>query len=614
MMKKANTLLIGILPPPINGQSIAFQLLTKELGGEILTLRSKRHEDFGGKFLKMFAFLGLIFRLIFKLISKKYHVYHTPSQSQEGFFRDFPIVFLSKLLGSKVVVHIHGGNYDGFYESQSKFFRYLIRKMLMMTDNIIVLSDNLKKMLDFEPKLGSKIKVVPNGLPFEMNNNVSEKKQLPTNKQESINLIYLSNLIESKGYLDVLEATEILVNRFGYNIKTDFCGEFIQYDDAQRFKKLVDAKAYFFDFIESENLRQNVYYQGVIEDKAKRELLQKAHFFVLPTHYKNEGQPISIIEAMANRCVVLTTNYRGISEMIEHKESGIFVDFNNPENIVEQIHSLVQNPLEYEKISQSGHQKYLENYTKEKHLTALIYEINNPKSLKNAIDFHSETAVEFNQKYNQSPQFRERFRVWTKLFEQFIKPEMSVLDAGCGSGVFSIYLVQKKCMVIGIDGSEKMIELCNQNNTKKGLSISFKQEELPLKNILQYAQKDVVLCSSVLEYVFDYEEVIEQFSQILKPDGLLIISIPNANSWYRKVEKHIFKITNHPSYYAYIQHTLSEEDFSKSLKKYGFELQKLVYYPNTNWFSKTVRNIGLNEKHINTMFVGVYKKQYDKNS
>ncbi len=607
-MKKINTLLIGILPPPINGQTIAFQALADELGGDILTLSGKRHENFSGIFLKISTFLGLLFRLIFKLISKKYHVYHTLSQSQEGFIRDLPIVLLSKLFGNRVIVHIHGGNYDGFYQSQNHTFQSHIRKILMMTDSIIVLSDNLKKMLDFEPKLSSKIKVVPNGLPWEIEDNELSQKHLPIKNQEPIKLIFLSNLIESKGYLDVLEATEILVNRFGYNIEIDFCGEFIHYDDAQRFKNIVDAKAYFFDFIEHNNLKQNVHYQGIVEERAKRKLLEKAHFFVLPTHYKNEGQPISIIEAMASRCVVLTTDYRGISEMIKHNESGIFVDFNRPKMIAEQIQYFIKNSLEYERISRKGYQKYLDNYTKKKHLTVLINEINYLENPKNAIDFHSDTAVEFDGKYEQSPQFQERLKVWTNLFEQFINPEMNVLDAGCGSGVFSIYLARKKCAVLGIDGSEKMIELCNQYKTAEGLSMSFKQEKMPLLNLQDYGNKDVVLCSSVLEYIIDYEEVIEQFRHLLNPKGFLIVSMPNSDSWYRKVEKYIFKITNNPAYYAYIQHIVSEKDFSKTLNKYGFELQKIVYYPNSNWFSKLLKRTGFNKKYTNTMFVGVYKK------
>jgi glycosyltransferase involved in cell wall biosynthesis len=374
-MKKINTLLIGVLPPPINGQTIAFQALVDKLGGEILTLNGKRHQNFWGIFPKILTFLGVLFQLNLKIIFKKYHIYHTLSQSQDGFIRDLPIILFSKVFGSKIIVHIHGGNFDGFYHSQNPIIRKLICFMLRKTDKIIVLSEKLTKMFDFEPKLKAKIRIVPNGLPWELNHEAVPPKALPLNKNKPIRLIFLSNLIESKGYLDVLEATEILTNRLNYNIKVDFCGEFIQYDDAKRFHKVEDARSFFFSFIEKNNLSQNVHYKGVLKGNDKIRLLAEAHFFILPTQYKNEGQPISIIEAMANRCVVLTTNYRGISEMIKPNKSGIFVEFNNPENIAQQIHLLVQNPKKYNQISENGYQNFLENYTNEKHLQNLSNEI-----------------------------------------------------------------------------------------------------------------------------------------------------------------------------------------------------------------------------------------------
>jgi hypothetical protein len=85
--------------------------------------------------------------------------------------------------------------------------------------------------------------------------------------------------------------------------------------------------------------------------------------------------------------------------------------------------------------------------------------------------------------------------------------------------------------------------------------------------------------------------------------------MPNKDSWYRKIEKYIFKLTGKPPYYQYIQHILPEKYFSKRLKYYGFELQKLTYYPNTTIFSRLLKWVGVNEKNTNSMFVGVYKLQ-----
>ncbi len=603
-MTKKNILLIGILPPPINGQTVAFQALVDELDVDVLTLSGKRNAIFS----KTFIYFGLLFRLIFKLILRKYVVYHTISQSKEGFMRDFPIVFLAKILGSRIIIHIHGGNYDGFYQAQKPFTQQQIRQMLRQTNSIIVLSENMKKMFDFEPQLFSKINVVKNGLPWDIDSNDLKIKELPISNDSPINIIFLSNLIESKGYLAVLEATAILVNEYGYNVKTDFCGEFIQYDDAQRFTNLSEAKHYFHEFIAKNNLENHVNYHGIVRVEKKKELLKEAHFFVLPTNYINEGQPISIIEAMAYSCVVLTTDYRGISEMITIYESGIYVKYNDPKEIAFEIHNLIQYPTEYQRISSNAHQNYLRNYTKEKHLKTLINEIeSHTLKPKNAIDFHSETAVAFGEKYMQSPQFQERYKVWTMLFEQYIKPEMKILDAGCGSGIFSIYLALKKCIVVGVDGSGKMIEICKKYIEAKNLEISFRQAILPFENIDDFDKQDVILCSSVLEYIADYEVVIQQFKALLKPNGILIISMPNKDSWYRKIEKYIYKYTGRPPYYQYIQHILTEKDFSKRLEYYGFELQKITYYPNTTIFSRLLRLVGVNEKNTNTMFVGVYK-------
>lgn len=374
-MKHKNILLIGSVPPPINGQTLAFQALADKIDAEILILLGQRGVNIKIFISKIFTFLWLLVRLFAKIIHKKYVIYQTFSQSREGFFRDFPIVFLAKIFHSKVIGHIHGGNYDGFYFAQNQLIKWLIRNMLRQTDSVIVLSENMKSMFDFEPNLLPKIKVISNGLSWNIDDKSLDIKRLPIESQKSVKILFLSNLIESKGYWDVLEATNILVNQHKYKVQTDFCGEFIQYPDAKRFATVEEAQKVFFTFIETNNLQNYVQYHGTVEGEIKKKLLAEAHFFILPTSYVNEGQPISIIEAMAYRCVVLTTNYRGISEMVIPNESAIYVEHNRPETIVEVILKMLKNPLEYQQISDNGHQNFLKNFTKEMHLNSLINEI-----------------------------------------------------------------------------------------------------------------------------------------------------------------------------------------------------------------------------------------------
>ncbi|MCU0469514.1 MAG: glycosyltransferase [Arcicella sp.] len=603
-MNKKDILLIGILPHPVNGQTLAFQSLINEMGVPYLTLSGKRSTHIIHVLLKVTVYLILLIRLIFKLLRKRRVVYLTLAQSSRGFMRDLPIIFMTKFLGSKIIVHIHGGNYDGFYFAQTHFVQKVIRKMLIQTNSIIVLSERMKQMFDFEPTLFPKIKVIPNGLAWRLEEPYIEDKVL--NKQKPIRLLFLSNLIESKGYLEVLKVTEILKNRYGLEVKADFCGDFIHYQDAQYFNNVKQAKQYFFDYISTHNLSQNIDYHGVVNLDKKIKLLKQAHFLVLPTRYINEGQPLAIIEAMAYKCLVLATDFRGISEMIQHHETGVFVSSDSPEKIAQQILHFMSNTSDYQRITNQAFRYFQSNFTKEKHLQMLIGEIESHLNTPNAIDFHGKKVTQFAEKYHKSAQFIERFRVFTTIFDEYLQPKMKILDAGCGSGVFSQYLAKKECTVTGIDGSSEMIDYCKSTYGTNTPLLSFYQEVLPFKNVQNYANQDAIICSSVLEYITDYELVIEQFSLSLKPNGLLIVSMPNQDCWYRYMEKKAFMIFQKPAYYQYTQTIISEEVFTKRLKKYGFKLIETHFYPTTTIVLKGLKKLGIHPKYINTLFVGVY--------
>ena len=57
----------------------------------------------------------------------------------------------------------------------------------------------------------------------------------------------------------------------------------------------------------------------------KLQLFQKAHIFCLPTYYNFEGQPISILEAYASGCVVISTQHAGIPDIFS-SDNGHIVD------------------------------------------------------------------------------------------------------------------------------------------------------------------------------------------------------------------------------------------------------------------------------------------------
>ena len=224
----------------------------------------------------------------------------------------------------------------------------------------------------------------------------------------------------------------------------------------------------------------------------------------------------------------------------------------------------------------------------------------------NAIDFHNRIAARFNDKYQSSKTFRERFQVWTRLFEQYVKPADRVIDLGCGPGVFSNYLADKGCVVMGIDGSAAMIALCEQY--KPSDQAHYIQASLPLDNPLRFAPQDVALLSSVLEYLTEPAEMLAQVNLILRLNGLLFVSIPNQQSVYRMIERVLFWLTKRPAYIMHSRCRMTQTALTNQLAGLGFERLETVYFSSLDPISRLLKPFFAN-RCVNNLVVGIYQKR-----
>jgi glycosyltransferase involved in cell wall biosynthesis len=274
--------------------------------------------------------------------------------------------------GHRIVCHLRGGNYDNFYAAQPRWLRWLIRQTLRKADAIVVLSERLKALFDFEPTVKPKIRVVSNGLPFVVTVPV-EPKTLPGDQPEPIRLLFLSNLIESKGYLDLLEAVHILVSHYGLNTRCHFCGAFwTNPSDDVRVKSAEQAQKLFESYVREQGLQEYVECRGPVSGAAKIDEFRQAHFFVLPTNYDNEGQPVSIIEAMAYGNVVISTDYRAIPDLVVDGVTGRLVPYGRPAAIAQAIADLVADSRRYRGMSRAAIERYQRRFTREAYLARIM--------------------------------------------------------------------------------------------------------------------------------------------------------------------------------------------------------------------------------------------------
>lgn len=229
-----------------------------------------------------------------------------------------------------------------------------------------------------------------------------------------------------------------------------------------------------------------------------------------------------------------------------------------------------------------------------------------------ALEFHTDIAAEWGDKYNNSPDFIERFKVWTNTLDQITSNDTTnILDVGCGTGIFSFYLAKKGFNVIGIDGSEGMIKACKENLSRtSGLQLDFLHHQLPIEPAVidSLPKQDMIISSSVFEYIDDLEAVLDNLSQLLKPGGLFVMSFPNKHAIYRKIEKTVYSLTGKPTYLSIVKQTPDPTEIQAIMQSKGYQKTKLSYFAGNDPVSKLAKQL-FSPAKTNNLYLIVFKKK-----
>ena len=101
---------------------------------------------------------------------------------------------------------------------------------------------------------------------------------------------------------------------------------------------------------------------------------------------------------------------------------------------------------------------------------------------------------------------------------------LDVLDAGCGSGIYSEILARGGARVHAIDVTPEMIEIARSRLA--GLDVDLRQADLarPL-DWLPDRRFDLVLCPLALDYIADWHGVFAEFHRVARPGAYLVFSV-----------------------------------------------------------------------------------------
>lgn len=344
-MKKERVLFFGPYPDPITGQSIAFKQAFDGYFDKKLLFDSAKFKN--SKVLNTIyciSFLPLIF--LFYRFNK---IYFTCSRSKLGFIKDAQLLLLSRIFKKKVINHLHGADFLDFYNN-SGFLKKIIYWSYKKVDiNIVLLKSMEEQFLNFNHK---NLEVVSNSYSKEF-----EDYQVSfLNKKMEI--VYLSNLLYTKGIIYFMMAAEEIL-KINKDVVFKVAG--LPMEDIEMSKKELEQK-----FKEIKDRLEHKYpnrfkYLGLVRGLEKINLLQESSIFVLPTFYKTEAFPLTIIEAMYFGNAVITTDHNYLGDVVG-KENGFLVKPRDVESIVKNIMALINDNKLCTSIQKNNHHEAKSKY------------------------------------------------------------------------------------------------------------------------------------------------------------------------------------------------------------------------------------------------------------
>ena len=135
----------------------------------------------------------------------------------------------------------------------------------------------------------------------------------------------------------------------------------------------------------------------------------------------------------------------------------------------------------------------------------------------------------------ESPAGKLRWARRVKMLSGHLRPEMSVLELGCGTGYFTRELARSGANVVAIDVSPELLEIARAN-----CSASNVRYEIQNAYQLSYpdAVFDSVVGSSVLHHL-EIEEAIVEIYRVLKVGGTIYFTEPNMLNPQIAIQKNI---------------------------------------------------------------------------
>ena len=159
--------------------------------------------------------------------------------------------------------------------------------------------------------------------------------------------------------------------------------------------------------------------------------------------------------------------------------------------------------------------------------------------------------------------------------ETQLKGRLNILDVGCATGYLGAAAKMNKNYVCGVEISETAAREAEKVLDKVIIG-NIEEIELPFpENFF-----DIIICSDVIEHLFDPQQVLCKLKNYLKPEGLLLMVVPNV-AWYRIRLMLLFGMWEYQDYgimdYGHIR-WFTKKSGRELLEDCGYTVEMIIPY------------------------------------
>jgi glycosyltransferase involved in cell wall biosynthesis len=324
-------LLLAPLPPPTGGHSLAAKVLLDDLVRlhevQVVNLNKESMKD-GEVSIKRVLEVARILTQVWRERRNADVIYFTISESFAGNIKDLLIYTICSSGLAKMYIHLHGGSIGRLLFDRHRILARINRVFIRRLAGVIVSGQShLTIFRDLIHR--SRIHVVPNFAQdclFVTERQIVEK----FSNMRPVKILFISNLIPQKGFNELADAFFRLADSVKRMVRIEFAGRFDTKSEERMFLGKIAGI-------------EQICYHGIVDDAKKQSLFSQAHIFCLPTALC-EGQPISILEAYASGCVVLTTGQGGIRDIFADGVNGFKIQERSSKSIKSVLEGMIRKP------------------------------------------------------------------------------------------------------------------------------------------------------------------------------------------------------------------------------------------------------------------------------